>query len=56
MMNIRNIKRKRMLHMPKEFCYHKNEKKKEILYNKARDHCHYTAKFRRAAHSICNLN
>ena len=24
-------------------------------YHKVRDHCHYTAKYRRAAHSICNL-
>ena len=24
-------------------------------YRKARDHCHYTRKYRRASHSICNL-
>ena len=40
----------------KEFCYNKNEKMTFKLYNKVRDHCHYTGKFRRAAHSIYNLN
>ena len=40
----------------KEFYYDKNEKKKFKIYQKVRDHCYYTGKFRRAAHSICNLN
>ena len=25
------------------------------LYDKVKNHCHYTGKFRRAAHNICNL-
>ena len=28
---------------------------KEKKYRQVRDHCHYTGKYRYAAHSICNL-
>ena len=33
----------------KEFCYDRNEEKKFKLYRKARDHSHYTGKFRGVA-------
>ena len=40
----------------KEFCYNKNKTKELKLYKKVRHDCHYTGKFRGAAHSICNWN
>ena len=39
----------------KEFCYDKNKESEFRLYQKVRDHCHYTQKFRVTAHNVCNL-
>ena len=39
----------------REFCTNKDNKEEFKKMQKVRDHCHYTGKYRRAAHSICNL-
>ena len=39
----------------KEFSTDKDDENMFKLYHKVRDHCHYTEKFRGAAHNICNL-
>ena len=39
----------------KELCTDENYKKEFKLKKKVRDYCHYTGKYRGAAHSICNL-
>ena len=39
----------------KELCTDKDNKKEFKQKQKVRDRCHYTGKYRRAVHSICNL-
>ena len=39
----------------KEFCTDYGDKNEFKLYHEVRDHCHYTGKFRGAAHNVYNL-
>ena len=49
--------KERVSHTCKEkFFYDKNKKSEYALHHKVRDHCHYTRKFRGAAHNISNLS
>ena len=41
--------------MKKEFNTDKNDKNAFKLCHKVGNHCHYTGKYRGAAHNICNL-
>ena len=43
------------IYVKKSFVMIKIIKREYDLYHKVRDHCHYTAKFRWAAHNTCNL-
>ena len=52
----KSYERQKVCHIcKKEFCIDENEKSEFKLYHKVRHHCHYTGKFRGAAHNICNL-
>ena len=44
-------------HNEQEICYicKKEFNKSDKKHHKVRDHCHYTGKYREAAHNICNL-
>ena len=47
--------KKYAIYVKKKFCDDKNKKSEYDLDHKIRDHCHYTGKFRGAAHNIFNL-
>ena len=52
----KSYKKQEVSHICKKgFSANKNDRNAFRLYYKVRDHCHYTGKFRGAAHSICNL-
>ena len=49
------MNKKYVIYAKKKFCMDKNDKN-YINKNFFKDHCHYTGKFREAAHSKCNLH
>ena len=51
----RNHERSNLCHICNEKFIHDKENEKYHEYFKVRDHCHYTGKYRGAAHSKCNL-
>ena len=52
----KSYKKREACHICKgKFCYDKNDEEFTNRKN-VKDHCHYTEKFRAAAHSKCNLN
>ena len=49
------VKSKKIVIYAKKICTDRNNENEHELYHKVRDHDHYTGKYRRAAHSTCNL-
>ena len=50
---VNTYERQKVCHICRgEFCYDKNNEN-EFKQKKVRNHCHYTGKFRVAAHNIC---
>ena len=53
-------KEEKKIHRKQKFCYickkvFSTDDDDNKKYYKVRDHCHYTGKYRGAAHDICNL-